>query len=189
MRPRPAPAYLAGYQPHLQQQVLALIEQGRFGAALLRCYPQAHAVRSDSALYDYVQALKAEHMRSAPPLGKVRFDNTLHVIRNALGTHTAISRVQGARLQAKREIRIASLFRHTPLPFLRMIAVHELAHLKERGHDKAFYQLCTYMEPDYHRLELDLRLYLTHLDHTGSPLWGDVPQTATPSTPPKDTTP
>jgi predicted metal-dependent hydrolase len=40
--------------------------------------------------------------------------------------------------------------------------VHELAHLKERDHNKAFYQLCTHMEPDYFQLEFDLRLYLTH---------------------------
>ena len=45
-----------------------------------------------------------------------------------------------------------------------MIVVHELAHLKEREHDKAFYQLCTHMAPDYHQLEFDLRLYLTQLE-------------------------
>jgi predicted metal-dependent hydrolase len=50
--------------------------------------------------------------------------------------------------------------------FLRMIVVHELAHLKEYAHNKAFYQLCTHMEPDYHQLEFDTRLYLTHLDAT-----------------------
>lgn len=46
-----------------------------------------------------------------------------------------------------------------------MIVVHELAHLKEMDHNKAFYQLCEYMAPDYHRLELDLRLYLTWLEY------------------------
>ena len=171
MQPRPSPAYLAGYPEHLRQQVLALIEQGRFADALRRRYPQAHAVRSDSALYDYVQALKAEHLRSAPPLGKVRFDNTLHVIRNALGTHTAISRVQGSRLQAKREIRIATLFRAAPEAFLRMIVVHELAHLRVREHDKAFYQLCQHMEPDYHQYEFDLRTYLAYRDAGGEAIW------------------
>lgn len=63
----------------------------------------------------------------------------------------------------KREIRIASLFRQAPAAFLRMIVVHELAHLKERGHDKAFYALCTHMEPAYHLLEFDVRLWLTAL--------------------------
>ena len=59
------------------------------------------------------------------------------------------------------EIRIASLFREAPADFLRMIVVHELAHLKEPAHDKAFYALCQHMAPDYHQLEFDLRLWLT----------------------------
>lgn len=62
------------------------------------------------------------------------------------------------------EIRIAAVFRDAPADFLRMIAVHELAHLEEAEHDKAFYRLCTHMEPDYHQLEFDLRLYLTQLE-------------------------
>ena len=45
-----------------------------------------------------------------------------------------------------------------------LIVVHELAHMKQRAHDKAFYQLCTHMEPDYHQFEFDFRLYLTQLD-------------------------
>jgi hypothetical protein len=49
--------------------------------------------------------------------------------------------VQGSKLKSKREIRVANLFREMPPEFLRMIAVHELAHLKEREHHKAFYQL------------------------------------------------
>jgi predicted metal-dependent hydrolase len=69
--------------------------------------------------------------------------------------------VQGNRLKAKREIRIAALFKEAPADFLRMIVVHELAHLKESEHGKAFYALCLHMEPDYHQLELDLRLWLT----------------------------
>ena len=46
--------------------------------------------------------------------------------------------MQGKRLKAKREIGVASLFKRAPAPFLKMIVVHELAHLKEREHDKAF---------------------------------------------------
>jgi UTP pyrophosphatase len=120
----------------------------------MRCAP-------DRALYDYVNELKSSHMRSAPPLAKVVYDQQLHVVRNALGTHTTVARVQGSRLKAKREIRVAALFKEAPADFLRMIVVHELAHLKEREHDKAFYALCQHMEPDYHQLEFDLRLWLT----------------------------
>ena len=156
--------YLAGYPPHLQDKVRALIEQGRLGTVLAERYGQAHAIRNDGQLYEYVQQLKDRHLRKAVPLGKVVYDGKLQVMKHALGTHTAISRVHGGRLRASREIRIASVFRDAPADFLRMIVVHELAHLKEAEHDKAFYQLCTHMEPDYHQLEFDLRLYLTHLD-------------------------
>lgn len=80
--------------------------------------------------------------------------------------------MQGGRLKAKREIRVATVFRGMPEEFLRMIVVHELAHLKEPDHDKAFYQLCCHMEPNYHQLEFDLRVYLSHLEAGGDPLWG-----------------
>ena len=138
---------------------------------LLQKYPHAHAVRSDKALYDYVLEVKGKYLRNAGQLSKVAFDGKLHVIQHALGTHTSISRIQGTKLRAKREIRIAELFKEMPLEFLRMIVVHELAHIKEREHNKAFYQLCRHMEPDYHQLEFDLRAYLTYLDATGQPLW------------------
>jgi predicted metal-dependent hydrolase len=156
--------YLAGYPQPIQARVLELIAQGRLGALLDEKYGEAHAVRSDGQLYDYVQALKERHMRKSVPLGKVLYDGKLQVVRHALGTHTAISRVQGGRLKASREIRIASVFRDAPAGFLKMIVVHELAHLKEAEHNKPFYQLCQYMAPDYHQLEFDLRLYLTHLE-------------------------
>jgi predicted metal-dependent hydrolase len=158
--------YLAGYPQHIQAQVHELIEQGRLGTMLMDKYRQPHVMRSDSQLYDYVQALKNRHLRKSVPLGKVIYDGKLQVMKHALGTHTTISRVQGGRLKASREMRIASVFRDAPAEFLRMIVVHELAHLKQAAHDKAFYRLCTHMEPDYHQLEFDLRLYLTHLDAT-----------------------
>lgn len=153
--------YLQGYPPEVLARVQALIESGQLAPMVARRHPEAHEVRSERALYDYVCELKARHMRSAPPLSKVAFDPKLHVLKNALGTHSAVSRVQGGQLKAKREIRIASLFKEAPADFLRMIVVHELAHLKEREHDKAFYALCEHMEPQYHQLEFDLRLWLT----------------------------
>lgn len=156
--------YLNGYPPHLLARVHALIEQGQLGKILAGKYDRLHAVRSDAQLYEYVQALKERHLRQSAPLGKVVYDSKLQVMKHALGTHTTVSRVQGDRLKSSREIRIATVFRDAPAEFLKMIVVHELAHLKEPEHDKAFYRLCTHMEPDYHQLEFDLRLYLTHLD-------------------------
>lgn len=156
--------YLTGYPPELLAQVRLLIETGRLKTLLNQRYPIEHEVRTDRALYAYVNALKSEHLRSAPPVAKVLYDNNLHIVHHALGTHTNVSRVQGGKLKAKREIRIANLFKQAPEPFLKMIVVHELAHLKERQHNKAFYTLCTYMEPAYHQLEFDVRLWLTSLE-------------------------
>ena len=156
--------YLQGYPPELLAQVQGLVEAGRLAELVAQRHPEAHAVRTERALYDYVCEMKARHMRSAPPLAKVAYDPKLHIVRNALGTHSAVSRVQGGRLKAKREIRIAALFKDAPADFLRMIVVHELAHLKQREHDKPFYALCQHMEPDYHQLEFDLRLWLTALE-------------------------
>ncbi|TZF89831.1 M48 family metallopeptidase [Cognatilysobacter lacus] len=156
--------YLGGYPPHVLARVHALIEQGRLRDVLGGRYGELHSVRTDGQLYDYVQALKERHLRQSVPLAKVVYDNKLQVMKHALGTHTSISRVQGDRLKASREIRIATVFRDSPAEFLKMIVVHELAHLREPEHDKAFYRLCTHMAPDYHQLEFDLRLYLTLLD-------------------------
>lgn len=166
--------YLTGYSDDIKTQVRTLLEQDRLGTILLQKYPRTHEVRTDRALYDYVMTLKNDFLRNAAPLSKVAFDNKIEVIQHALGLHTAISRVQGNKLKAKREIRIATLFREVPLEFLRMIAVHELAHLKEREHDKAFYQLCTHMEPHYHQYEFDLRLYLTQVALHGKLHWPGV---------------
>jgi len=153
--------YLLGYPPQLLARAHELLAQGRLGRSVLARYPQAHEIRTDAALYEHVSALKRQFMRSAPPLAKVAWDPRLQLVQQALGTHSAVSRVQGGRLKAKREIRIASLFKQAPASFLRMIVVHELAHLKEREHGKPFYALCEHMAPDYHQLELDVRLWLT----------------------------
>ena len=163
----PALPYLQGYPAETLQRVQVLVAQRGLHALLRQRRPETHTVRSDKLLIAYVQDLKARHLRSAPPLAKVAFDPKLHIMHNALGTHTAVSRVQGGQLKAKREIRIASLFKQAPAAMLRMIVVHELAHLRERAHDKAFYALCTHMEADYHQLEFDTRLWLTALELEG----------------------
>lgn len=156
--------YLSGYPEETLSKVRALIEQDRLGTVLADRYGEAHPVRNDRQLYEYTVQMKDRYLRKAGPLSKVVFDSRLQVVKHALGTHTTISRVQGSRLKASREIRIATVFRDAPADFLRMIVVHELAHLKESDHNKPFYQLCLHMAADYHQLEFDLRLYLTHLD-------------------------
>lgn len=158
--------YLSAYPAHLQEQVRRLLAADRLGEYLQQRYPERHPVQSDKALYAYVMERKQRFLRNAPGIDKVLYDSKLDVLRNALGLHTSVSRVQGGKLKAKKEIRIAALFRDAAPEFLDMIVVHELAHLREFDHNKAFYQLCEHMLPGYHQLEFDLRVYLT---------WRDLP--------------
>lgn len=160
--------YLQGYPPELIQQVNNLITQNTLGEYLKKKYPTSHEINSEKQLYEYVMALKNRHLKQSSPLSKVVYDGKIQMAQKALGLNTQISRVQGGKLKAKSEIRIATVFKNAPLPFLNMIAVHELAHLKERDHNKSFYKLCTYMLPNYHQLEFDVRLYLIHLEMFGS---------------------
>ncbi|MDO8844760.1 MAG: DUF45 domain-containing protein [Methylicorpusculum sp.] len=160
-------SYLGGYPEPVIERVKSLIHANQLGEQILKRYPIAHEIRTDKALYQYVMSLKNERLKMSSPLSKVVYDDKINVLHDALGLHTMISRIQGSRLKAKNEIRVATVFKKVPLEFLRMIVVHELAHLREKDHNKAFYQLCAHMEPDYHQLEFDTRLYLTHVELTG----------------------
>lgn len=160
--------YLAGYPDETLRQVQQVINEGRLRDALLKRYPQIHDIRTDSALFQYTQHIKSEYMGKTQPLSKVGYDSKIKVIQHALGQHHYISRVQGGKLKTVNEIKIASVFRTAPEAFLKMIVVHELAHFKEKEHNKAFYQLCRHMEPNYYQYEFDLRLYLTQLELFGS---------------------
>ena len=153
--------YLGAYPPSLLEKVSSLIAKNQLGSWIRQRYPQQHDITTDRALYDYVMTLKQRYLKNAPPLSRVQYDNTMHPVNGTLGTNAFVSRVQGGKLKSKNEIRIATLFRDAPPEFLQMIVVHELAHLKEKNHDKAFYQLCCHMAPDYHQLEFDMRLWLT----------------------------
>lgn len=155
--------YLSGYSQDLRNRVQQLIDTNKLRPWLEQRYPPKapHLIQTDAALYDYTQQLKQRYMRSSDPVSKVYFDTRMHVIDNALGQHQFVSRVQGSKLKRKNEIKVSAIFKTLPEPLLRMVVVHELAHLREKEHNKAFYQLCQHMEPDYHQLELDLRLFLT----------------------------
>lgn len=160
--------YLAHYPPHLVDQVKMLVEKKQLGGYILSKYPKPQEMLSDKLLYDYVQELKSANLRNAPPLSKVVYDSKINDLRQALGTHTFVSNVQGSKLKAKNIIKVATLFKNAPEDFLRMIVVHELAHFKEKEHNKRFYKLCEHMEPNYHQLEFDTRIYLTHIELFGT---------------------
>ncbi|MGY8863100.1 MAG: M48 metallopeptidase family protein [Pseudomonadales bacterium] len=159
--------YISTYPQQVKDQVLQLLERDRLAEYLLTKYPTTHQFVNDKALREYAVSIKNQYIKKSSPLSQVIYDPKIHVIKNALGLHTFVSRVQGNKLKSKNEIRISDVFRKSPEPFLRMIVVHELAHLKEKGHNKAFYKLCCHMSGDYHQLELDMRLYLTQLALNG----------------------
>lgn len=152
--------YLSGYSNQIQNKVYILLKQDKLAQYLDQRYPEKHHIIDDQTLYEYVQQLKRQYLRKAAPLSKICYDDKLQTLQHALGTHTYVSRVQGQKLKAKHEIRVASIFKQAPFNFLQMIIVHELAHCKEKQHNKAFYQLCVHMLPQYHQLELDTRIFL-----------------------------
>jgi len=160
--------YLSAYSPSVQNQVQKMLEQKTLSKYLLTKYPNTHNISNDKMLRNYVVTLKNNYLKKSDPLSQIKFDDKIHIINNALGLHTYVSRVQGSKLKSKNELRVASLFKKTPDAFLNMIVVHELAHLKEKDHNKAFYKLCQYMMDDYHQVELDLRIYLTQIDSYGA---------------------
>ena len=159
--------YVNHYPTTIVSQVKSLIEQNKLRDYLQNRYPNKHTISSEKVLYSYVQDYKKRYIKQSSPISRVSYDPKLQLVKHALGTHSYLSRVQGNKLKAKQEIRIASLFKEAPQAMLDMIVVHELAHLKEKEHNKAFYKLCCYMLPDYHQLELDTRLFLIETELNG----------------------
>lgn len=93
--------YLQGYPEQLLSQVRTLINEQRLGDVLAKRYPGTHDYATDKALWQYTQDLKNQFLRNAPPINKVMYDNKIHVLKNALGLHTAVSRVQGRQAESK----------------------------------------------------------------------------------------
>ena len=162
MTNNPTLKYLQGYPEQVLTQVEQLINNDKLKSWLNSNYPKMHDLKTEKALYEYTIQIKNRYLKKSSPLSKVIYDPKIHIVNHALGLHTFVSRNHGGKLKAKNEIRIASIFKDAPEPLLRMLVVHELAHIKEKDHNKAFYALCCHMEPDYHQLEFDARLFLTY---------------------------
>jgi predicted metal-dependent hydrolase len=153
-------SYINAYPQSIKDQVQSMLDQNSLGTFLLKKYPDPHDIYTDKNLRNYAMQIKNQYMKKSPPLSKVIYDGKIHVINNALGLHSYVPRVQGNKVKIKNELRVSTFFKKAPLALLNMIVVHELAHLKEKQHDKAFYQLCQHMLPEYHQLEFDTRLFL-----------------------------
>ncbi len=159
--------YLMGYPKTLLSQVEELIHTEKLGTFLKKRYPKIHSLNSDKALYNYAMEIKNRSLKKSVPLSRVSYCNKMTSLYSTLGLQKSQSRVHGSKLKSHHEIQIASVFKRCPEEFLRMIVVHEVVHLKEKEHNKAFYKLCHHIEPAYQQYEFDMRLYLTHLDIVG----------------------
>jgi predicted metal-dependent hydrolase len=124
--------YLSGYSLTIQNQVQEMIANQKLSSYLLSKYPNVHQIYNDKALRGYVMNIKNTYLKKSVSLSQIKYDDKIHVINNALGLHTYVSRIQGNKLKSKNEIRIGDLFKKGPEVFLEMIVVHELSHLKEK---------------------------------------------------------
>ncbi|CAH0525645.1 YgjP-like metallopeptidase domain-containing protein [Vibrio hippocampi] len=156
--------YISGYPEQVVAQISQIVDSGKFVPWFEQRHPSRHQIKSEKALFDFTLEIKNRYMKKTAPLSKVVWDNKIHLINNALGLHSYVSRVHGSKIKTKNEIRIASVFKDAPEALLRMLVVHELAHIKEKQHDKAFYHLCCHMEPHYHQLEFEGRLFMIYLE-------------------------
>lgn len=152
--------YFNGYPEQIVAQVTQLIKQNKLTHYFKSKYPNGHQIKSEKQLYNYVHHLKQNYLKNTPQLSSVKYKKQSDLIKNALGTHTFKRQQHGGKLKAKHEIAIANQLKNAPEPLLKALVVHELAHFKEKDHNKSFYQLCCHIEPQYHQLELDLRLFL-----------------------------
>ena len=156
--------YFKSYPQDMRDHVEHLIKSGQVRSYLLKKYPVGHQINSDKQLFEYSNKLRQQFMKKSPQINKVKYAKQKDLIQDALGTHTFISRNHGGKLKSKHEIRIALSLKSAPEEMLQMLVVHELAHFKEKEHNKAFYSLCEYMQPDYCEVELDTLLYLSLVD-------------------------
>lgn len=151
---------LSGYSEDVISTVEELINSKKLKSYIDSKYPDKHDITNDKALFLYLQQIKKCYMKNSSPVHKVSFDNNINRVYKALGLNLTISRSHGRKTKSRNEIKIASIFKKAPIDFLRMIVIHEIAHLKVKDHDKKFYNLCLNMDNNYHQLEFDLRLYL-----------------------------
>ncbi|MCF2908024.1 DUF45 domain-containing protein [Pseudoalteromonas sp. DL2-H2.2] len=159
--------YFAHYPSSLQAQIKPLLEGDKLATYFRAKYPHGHQCQSTQALYDYCHDYKNKYLKNVPRLHKVSYAKGRDLMTGTLGHHSQTRKQHGGKVKTRYEIALSQQLKYAPEAVLRALVVHELAHFKELDHNKAFYQLCCHMEPDYHQLELDLRLFIV-LDRLGA---------------------
>ncbi|MCF2860104.1 DUF45 domain-containing protein [Pseudoalteromonas sp. SMS1] len=158
--------YFQHYPENVQAQVYQLISNNQLQTYFKRKFPNGHQLQNQQELYQYSTEIKQHFLKNTPRLNSVSFNKHSDMVKGTLGTHTHQNKVHGKKLKARYDIALNNQLKYAPEAILRALIVHELAHFKHADHSKAFYKLCCHMEPEYHQLELDLRLFVV-LDEQG----------------------
>ncbi|TDT71800.1 hypothetical protein EV215_0484 [Hypnocyclicus thermotrophus] len=163
--------YLEGYSEKIKIQVKELFNNNLVEKYLFNKYKVKHNISTDKLLYGYVDNLRKKYLKKTKPLNKVKYDSKIKLKKQALGLNIFNYKIHGNKTIATNEIKISTDFKNVPEEFLRFVVIHELAHLKEKEHNKEFYKLCTHIEKNYFQFELDMRIYLTYIKLTNKYLW------------------
>lgn len=163
--------YLSGYNEDLIKQVDFIIKSNKLGEVLTKKYKTKHSITNDKVLYNLAVDIKNQYMKNSKMPNRVYYDNKIETLNNALGLHSYIPIIHGKKIKVINDIKISTNFKNMPYEFLYNVLIHEIAHLKEKEHNKAFYNLCQNMSPEYFQIDFDLRLYLTYLDLYKKSLW------------------
>ncbi len=164
--------YLKHYPDNIKEAVNRLYKEEKLGVYLKSRYNEVF-VSKDKELYILAKEIKDIYLKKQKLPERILFDSKIELTNQALGLHSFIPVKQGKKIKRLNEIKISSRFKKMSKEFLLNVLVHELCHLKEKEHNKAFYNLCTNIKEDYFQVELDLRIYLTYLDIYKKPLWNN----------------
>lgn len=163
--------YLKSYPKDISEAVKNLILEDKLAFYLKNKYKNINTYKKDRDLYLLAKEIKNKHMKNEKLPEKIFYDNKIELSHQALGLHTYLAIKQGKKYKAKNEIKISARFKELPYEFLENILIHELCHLKEKEHNKAFYKLCKNINSKYFEVELDIRIYLTYIDVYKDKLW------------------
>jgi hypothetical protein len=163
--------YLKGYSDNIHISVNKLIENEKLGFYLENKYKKINFLKKDKELYNLAKEIKDKYIKNQKLPERIIYDNKIELCNQALGLHSYIPSKQGKKIKIKNEIKISSRFKELPYEFMENVLIHELCHLKEKEHNKAFYSLCKNISENYFEIDLDIRIYLTYIDIYKSELW------------------